>query len=672
MRCRTIAAVIAVALAFAVNANAAPLPVGALAPSGCLTAAPSSTCTTGAGLGEGFSGVVSADGTSAYVVQPTSGSEATLLVLTRAASGQLTEAACFEDTGGTQCGAGHQLPSFAYADDVALSPDGRNVYVTIEGTATADGMLQIFNRAADGSLTPAGCWDYTAGTDCGSGHTTPGLGDPEGIVVSPDGKDVYVAAYDSRAVITFARAADGSLTPAGCIQDPGGGNAGAPGLQCGTSTTPGMKGATGIAISSNGASVYVAGFSSSALVRFNRSTSGVLTPAGCIQETGGTDCGATNTTHGLDEANSVAISPDGQNVYTHSADVGGPLAIFNRAADGSLTPVTCIAGATSTECPTKAPANTGNIVTPDTITVAPDGRTVYVASNGIGAVLWFARASDGSLTPSGCFEQAGTDCAGNIAPDLAGANGVFTAPAGDSVYVLGDSGVAEFARGVAPLCAPANVATSFGTPVAIALKCADLHGDPITIATAANPAHGTLGPVNQATGAVTYTPAAGFSGTDTFSFAASDGVNSSAPSTATIAVGPRPMVRKLKLSPKSFVSLRHGGVTIASKHMRLPRGSRVSFSLNVAVRVSFSVLRPASGRRSKHGCAKATSHNRQAKRCTRFVRVGGFGLNARAGATKFKFSGRARHKPLAPGRYRLAGTPAGGKAASVSFRILRG
>ncbi len=50
----------------------------------------------------------------------------------------------------------------------------------------------------------------------------------------------------------------------------------------------------------------------------------------------------------------------------------------------------------------------------------------------------------------------------------------------------------------------------------------------------ADPAHGTLGAI--AAGKVTYTPAAGFKGADSFTYRASDGTAQSAPATVSLTV----------------------------------------------------------------------------------------------------------------------------------------
>lgn len=64
----------------------------------------------------------------------------------------------------------------------------------------------------------------------------------------------------------------------------------------------------------------------------------------------------------------------------------------------------------------------------------------------------------------------------------------------------------------------------------------DADGDPLSAALAAGPSHGTL--ALGSSGAFTYTPAAGFSGTDQFTYQAGDGKAASAAATVTITVTP--------------------------------------------------------------------------------------------------------------------------------------
>ena len=89
-----------------------------------------------------------------------------------------------------------------------------------------------------------------------------------------------------------------------------------------------------------------------------------------------------------------------------------------------------------------------------------------------------------------------------------------------------------------PTANPQTVTTAEDTPVAITLTGSDPAGDPLTfsIVAGSGPSHGALAgtPPN-----VTYTPASGFNGTDSFQFRAHDPAgNTSAPATVTINVSP--------------------------------------------------------------------------------------------------------------------------------------
>jgi VCBS repeat-containing protein len=85
----------------------------------------------------------------------------------------------------------------------------------------------------------------------------------------------------------------------------------------------------------------------------------------------------------------------------------------------------------------------------------------------------------------------------------------------------------------APLAADQAVATDEDTPKVIALSATDAEGSPLTYAIVARPAHGTLSGTPPA---LTYTPAANYSGPDSFTFKANDGGLDSNTATVTITV----------------------------------------------------------------------------------------------------------------------------------------
>ena len=85
-----------------------------------------------------------------------------------------------------------------------------------------------------------------------------------------------------------------------------------------------------------------------------------------------------------------------------------------------------------------------------------------------------------------------------------------------------------------PVATAGALSTFDDTPAAAVLTGSDIDGDSLVFAIAAGPQNGSLGAVTG--NRVTYTPAAGFVGTDSFSFVASDGRVSSAPATITVTV----------------------------------------------------------------------------------------------------------------------------------------
>lgn len=81
-------------------------------------------------------------------------------------------------------------------------------------------------------------------------------------------------------------------------------------------------------------------------------------------------------------------------------------------------------------------------------------------------------------------------------------------------------------------------------------------------------------------------------------------------------------------------------------------GTRVSYTLNVAATVRFTIERAGRGR---------------------FVRVGGsFSRSRAAGADRFTFTGRVARRALKPGRYRLVATPTAKGRTGAPIRALFG
>lgn len=144
------------------------------------------------------------------------------------------------------------------------------------------------------------------------------------------------------------------------------------------------------------------------------------------------------------------------------------------------------------------------------------------------------------------------------------------------------------------------------------------------------------------------------------------------PATPGGAPGPSPTVppapadvNGLNLSPARFRAAARGPSATASA------GSTGSYTLTTAATVTFTVERARSGRWDGGKCKKPSRKLRKKKRCTRYTRLrGSFALAGRAGANRFRFTGRLRNRKLKPGRYRLRASAPGG-ASTARFKIVR-
>ncbi len=87
-----------------------------------------------------------------------------------------------------------------------------------------------------------------------------------------------------------------------------------------------------------------------------------------------------------------------------------------------------------------------------------------------------------------------------------------------------------------PTARPQSVSAVGGNPRTIRLTAADIEATSFVFKIIAAPSHGVMTSFNENTGVGIYTAEASFVGTDTFTFTASDGINTSSPATVTITV----------------------------------------------------------------------------------------------------------------------------------------
>ena len=100
-----------------------------------------------------------------------------------------------------------------------------------------------------------------------------------------------------------------------------------------------------------------------------------------------------------------------------------------------------------------------------------------------------------------------------------------------------------------PSCDDASVRTAVDTAVLVPLVCSDPDGDALTLSAVTQPSKGTLGSI--VGGMVTYTPAGGEYGPDSFTFQADDGTADSPPATVDISISRPPSCDDASLTARA-------------------------------------------------------------------------------------------------------------------------
>ena len=514
--------VAAAVLGVASSANAA---VGDLSYRDCITGetetgpAGSSACAPAAvtGLGGADSGLdrlrsdaVSADGRSLYTASVFD--DAVAVFDREPATGRLTYRGCI--TGEAQSGPGGtgactEIPRASPGGtnsgldelrSVALSPDGKWLYAaSTEDSAvarfardTSTGALTyrdcVTGEAASGPGGTNACAEIASATPAGSNS---GLSNLNSLAMSPDGSSLYAAAGLDDAVARFARdTTTGVLTYRGCItgktqSGPGGSGAC---TAIGSATTggadSGVDSLVALTISPDGGSVYAASELDDGVVRFDRDPTGQLTYGGCITGETQAACAKIGSAtsggagSGLNEIQSVTVSPDNGSLYTAS-QFDDAVARFDRSTAGALTYRGCVTGDSqygptpgSGACAAIPSATTGGLNsgldTLRAVATSPGGTSLYAASSKDDGVAHFDRDPAGAITYRDCTSgetesgpsTAGSGACANIPSAASGGTNsglssprsLVASPDGTSLYAgaRDDDAVARFAREVAP------------------------------------------------------------------------------------------------------------------------------------------------------------------------------------------------------------------------------
>ena len=359
---------------------------------------------------------------------------------------------CFAQAPASGC---TSAPGLESARAVTVSPDGLNVYA---GGGTS---IAAFQRdAKTGALTQLagalGCVSSSTGTGCG--HAL-GLSGVAQIALSSDGRFLYAVSSVAGSVTAFARdIKTGALAQlrgaAGCVR---------PGGLGGCASGVGLLGATALAISPDGRSLYVAGRDADAIASFSLDTTGgaLLQLGGrqaCLR--GGSGAGACTSGRAVAGVDSLAIAPDGATLYAAARGANAVAVLHRDATTGALSqqpgPTGCIRQGGGLGC------TTGRALTePTALAIAPGGRDVYVASAG-NAVALLQRDATGLLTQpaaaGGCIGQGLPDCASAPLLTLPSALALGSDGTSLTVATAGDGAILTLARDTATGALAANAA----------------------------------------------------------------------------------------------------------------------------------------------------------------------------------------------------------------------
>jgi sugar lactone lactonase YvrE len=367
---------------------------------------------------------VSPDGNNVYAVSSLGNSISTFR--RDPATGTLAQTSCLQSP--APDGKCRPASSLLGADSVAVSPDGKFVYVAASYANAVD-VLQ--RDPSTGALSELSCVsnDSSSGA-CAYGRAMRG---PTSVAISPDGKFVYLGSTASHAVDEFSRDPQtGALTQIGCLMQsaPSGGSCTGARL---------LEWLGSIVLSPDGSDLYVAASlatnSSPAITYLRRdATSGLLSEVGCV-----------------DYLQPPGTSGDGSSSTDNSS-----------SGDNSATTSSAMTGSRRTRASQNAPTDpctsVPGIASVTRMALSPDGTKLFAV--GFDNVSIFTRdPASGGLTLNACVSTDDTRC--GTVTGLNGPSAAVTSIDGANLYVVSGG----------------NALTAYGPAVAMPTTRAALHRD---------------------------------------------------------------------------------------------------------------------------------------------------------------------------------------------------
>jgi DNA-binding beta-propeller fold protein YncE len=291
-------------------------------------------------------------------------------------------------------------------EGVAVTPDGENVYV-------AD--------ALDGTISQYGVDPVTGTLNPLTPATIRTGKEPIGIAVNPDGRSVYVTNLGDSTLSQY------DIGPGGALSS-----------TIPATVTTGFD-PFGVAVSPNGHSVYVANCGDATVSEYDVGTGDTLTPKRFPTVKAG-PC-----------PNGIAVSPNGQNVYV------------TNLQNATVSRYTVLGGGLLASLP---PATVATGQFPGGIAVSPDSQSVYVADENDGTIAQYAVTGQGLRLKTPETIGAGTEPVGLV-----------VSPSGSNMYAIdADGTVLQYGGGDGPgTLSPLSPATVPTQAVAVGIAIGSPH-----------------------------------------------------------------------------------------------------------------------------------------------------------------------------------------------------